>query len=42
VNKKTGIDLIGSRTWKVTLQVGTYRFRCDSHPKTMHGSFDVS
>ena len=42
VSKKTGIDFVGSRTWKVTLQVGTYKFRCDAHPKTMHGSFGVS
>ena len=42
VSKKTAIDFIGSRTWKVTLQVGTYKFRCDAHPKTMRGSFNVS
>ena len=42
VNKKTAIDFIGSRTWRVTLSIGTYKFRCDSHPKTMHGSFGVS
>ena len=42
VSKKTGIAFIGSRTWKLTLQVGTYRFRCDAHPKTMRGSFTVS
>ena len=42
VGKKTGISFIGSRTWKVTLSVGTYKFRCDAHPTTMRGSFDVS
>jgi plastocyanin len=42
VSKKTGIDFVGSRTWTVTLQVGTYKFRCDAHPKTMRGSFNVS
>ena len=42
VGKKTGIDFVGSRTWKVTLQVGTYKFRCDAHPKMMRGSFTVS
>ena len=42
VSKKTGIDFVGSRTWKVTLQVGTYKFRCDAHPKMMRGSFTVS
>src|SRR5919198_834912 len=29
VGKKTGIDFVGSRTWKLTLSVGTYKFRCD-------------
>jgi plastocyanin len=42
VSKKTGIDFTGSRTWKVTLQVGTYKYRCDAHPTTMRGSFNVS
>jgi hypothetical protein len=42
VARKTGIAFVGSRTWRVTLQVGTYRFRCDAHPKTMRGSFTVS
>ena len=42
VGKKTGIDFVGGRTWKVTLQVGTYKFRCDAHPKMMRGSFTVS
>jgi plastocyanin len=42
VGKKTGTAFVGSRTWTVTLQVGTYKFRCDAHPKTMHGSFGVS
>ena len=38
----SGIAFVGSRTWKVTLSVGTYKFRCDAHPTTMRGSFDVS
>jgi plastocyanin len=42
VSRKTGIDFVGSRTWTVTLDVGTYKFRCDAHPKTMRGSFTVS
>ena len=42
VSKKTGIAFAGNRTWKLTLQIGTYKFRCDAHPKTMHGGFDVS
>jgi plastocyanin len=42
VGKKTGIAFVGSRTWKVTLLTGTYKFRCDAHPTTMRGSFTVS
>ena len=42
VGKKTGIDFTGSRIWRVTLQIGTYKFRCDAHPTTMRGSFYVS
>ena len=42
VSRKTGIAFIGSRTLKVTLSAGTYKFRCDAHPKTMRGSFNVS
>jgi hypothetical protein len=42
VGKKTGIAFVGSRTWKLTLSGGTYKFRCDAHPTTMRGSFDVS
>ena len=42
VNKKTGVDVVVNRTWKVTLSVGTYKFRCDAHPTKMHGSFNVS
>jgi len=42
VSKKAGIDFVGSRSWKLILQVGIYKFRCDAHPKTMRGSFDVS
>jgi hypothetical protein len=42
VNKKTAIDFVGSRTWRLDLSVGTYRFHCDAHPTTMHGKFTVS
>ena len=27
---------------KLTLKVGTYKYRCDVHPTTMHGRFGVS
>lgn len=40
LSRKTGITFKGSATWKVTFKKGkTYVFRCDSHPKTMKGSF---
>jgi hypothetical protein len=42
VSRKTGIAFVGNRTWTVTLAVGTYKFRCDAHPTTMHGKFTVS
>jgi plastocyanin len=42
VNKKTGIAFVGKRSWTLTLAVGTYKFRCDAHPTTMHGRFTVS
>jgi hypothetical protein len=42
VGRRTGIAFMGDRMWRVTLQVGTYRFRCDAHPTTMRGSFTVS
>jgi hypothetical protein len=42
VSKKTGIAFTGSRTWKLTLKVGAYKYRCDVHPTTMHGRFGVS
>ena len=42
VSRKTGIAFTGDRTWRVTLEVGTYKFRCDAHPTTMRGSFTVS
>jgi hypothetical protein len=42
VSKKTGIAFLGSRTWNLNLSVGTYKFRCDAHPTTMHGKFTVS
>lgn len=42
VNKSTSIGGTGSTTWKVTLKKGTYKYVCDPHASTMHGSFKVS
>ena len=42
VNVKTAVPMIGSKTFRVTLKKGTYRFVCDPHASTMKGSFRVS
>ena len=42
VNKDSGVGFVGSKTWKVTLKKGTYRFVCDPHAGTMKGSFKVT
>jgi len=41
VNRKTGVAFTGRRRWTVTLEVGTYRYRCDPHRATMRGRFTV-
>jgi plastocyanin len=41
VNKKTTTPFVGSKTWHVKLTKGTYRYKCDIHFTTMHGSFKV-
>ena len=42
VNKKTVVGRKQKATWKVKFKKGTYRFRCDSHPTVMKGSFKAS
>jgi plastocyanin len=42
VNKKTDVGFQGQKTWTVTLKSGTYKYVCDPHASTMHGSFKVS
>ena len=42
VNKATTVAFRGSRTWKVTLKKGTYRYQCDPHKLDMKGSFKVA
>jgi plastocyanin len=40
VNKKTSVAKTGKASWKVKFKKGkTYRFRCDTHPTIMKGSF---
>ncbi len=41
VDQKTTVPDITEVTWTVSLQAGTYTFRCDPHPK-MTGSFTVT
>jgi hypothetical protein len=41
VNKATGVSFTGSRTFRVTLKRGTYRYVCDPHNDEMRGSFRV-
>jgi plastocyanin len=41
VNRRTGVAFSGTRTWRLTLRPGTYRFLCDPHKTRMRGSFRV-
>ena len=41
VNKATTVAFQGTRTWRVRLRPGIYRFRCDPHRAVMKGSFRV-
>jgi plastocyanin len=41
VNKATTVRFLGTRTWKLRLRPGLYRFRCDPHRSAMKGSFRV-
>ena len=42
VNKDSGVAPTGTKTWRVTLKKGTYRFVCDPHASSMKGSFRVA
>jgi plastocyanin len=42
VNKKTSVSFVGTKTWKVTLKKGTYKFICDPHKTIMHGTLKVT
>jgi plastocyanin len=37
----TGVDFTGTKSVVLTLKKGTYRFVCDPHSDSMHGSFRV-
>ncbi len=42
VNKATSVSGTGTTTWTVTLRKGTYKFRCDPHASSMHGTLKVT
>jgi plastocyanin len=42
LNKSTTVKFVGTKTVKITLKKGTYKYICDPHRTTMHGSFKVS
>jgi plastocyanin len=42
VNKKTAVGKSQKATWKIKFKKGTFRFRCDTHPTIMKGSFKAS
>ena len=41
VNKATSVAFMGSKTFRVTLKAGSYRYQCDPHRSQMRGSFTV-
>jgi plastocyanin len=41
VNKKTTVGGTGTTHWTLTLRKGTYKYVCDPHASSMHGSFVV-
>jgi plastocyanin len=41
VNKSTSVGAKQTKTWKVTLKKGTYKYVCDPHKSFMKGSFTV-
>jgi plastocyanin len=42
VDESTEVGDVGTETWEVTFEAGTYEFVCDPHASTMNGSFEVS
>jgi plastocyanin len=41
VDRKTSVAKTGTTQWTLTLRKGTYKFVCDPHKTTMHGTFVV-
>ena len=42
VDESTTVSEVGTATWGVTLEAGTYTFVCDPHASTMTGDFEVT
>ena len=42
VDEDSGVNEIGSSTWTVTLESGTYEYVCDPHASSMNGEFEVT
>ncbi len=42
VNKKTTVGEKDTKTWKVTLKKGTYKYVCDPHASFMKGGLKVT
>jgi plastocyanin len=42
VDETTTVAEVGTATWEVTLEAGSYDFVCDPHAGSMNGSFEVS
>jgi plastocyanin len=41
VNMSTGVEAVGTVTWRVTLAAGSYNYVCDPHSYDMAGAFTV-
>jgi len=42
VDEDTGVSEIGSSSWTVTFEAGSYHFQCDPHASQMNGDFEVT
>lgn len=42
VDEDSGVNEIGSSTWTVTFEEGSYHFQCDPHASQMNGDFEVT
>jgi plastocyanin len=42
VDEDSGVNEIGSSTWTVTFEDGSYHYQCDPHASQMNGDFEVT